>query len=535
MAVGKPYAPVYVDPQGNLFVTTTAYGQYNQGGIIEISPSPHGKFTATALYNFCSPIGFCSDGNYAMADLIPDAQGNLYAPRCWAASAIKGTIYKLVPDGQASQHSVLYSFCTHDTCDDGRWAQRGALTMDSAGNLFGTTKWGGIHHNDPVTSGGGPCSNSTARTRRFTISAPGTNCSDGQEPTGGLVMTPRQPFRYNQLWRPTIKKESRGAGTIFELTPVRAHGTRALALVCPCCSRPDGRNPRRPTKPSCARCIPSAPKAVAPTAANRPRAWWRTAPAISTARRCSAATPASGVAFELIPNARKTKYKYKRLYSFCAQANCADGNDPDASLIIDASGGLYGTTMAGGASDGGVVFELKPKRGKWTYTVLIPSALPPIAPTAVRRKQAFPTRERNRERRMTARRRSTARRSRAGANKQGVAFKLTPGAPLWTEQVLYAFCAVSACADGASPAAGLTVDGSGHLFGTTYYGGSANMGTVFELSGGSEFVLHSFCTSSNCADGAFSSGPPCISTLWEILPAQPSAAEGRASIASTSE
>src|ERR1700743_1140196 len=57
-----------------------------------------------------------------------------------------------------------------------------------------------------------------------------------------------------------------------------------------------------------------------------------------------------GVAFELMPNARKTKYKYKRLYSFCAQASCADGNDPDASLIIDTSGNLYGTTMAGGAN-----------------------------------------------------------------------------------------------------------------------------------------------------------------------------------------
>jgi len=210
-----------------------------------------------------------------------------------------------------------------------------------------------------------------------------------------------------------------------------------------------------------------------------------------------------GVAFELIPNARKTKYKYKRLYSFCAQASCADGNDPDASLVIDAAGDLYGTTMAGGANDGGVVFELKPRRGTWTYTVLYSfcAAADCTDGRAPEASLSYAGKESGAPYDGSSPLYGTT--FQAGANKQGVAFKLTPGTPLWTEQVLYAFCAVSACADGASPAAGLTVDGSGHIFGTTYYGGSANMGTVFELSGGSEFVLHSFCTSSNCADGAF--------------------------------
>jgi uncharacterized repeat protein (TIGR03803 family) len=210
-----------------------------------------------------------------------------------------------------------------------------------------------------------------------------------------------------------------------------------------------------------------------------------------------------GVAFELTPNARKTKYKYKRLYSFCAQASCADGNDPDASLIIDASGNLYGTTMAGGANDGGVVFELKPGHGTWTYTVLYSfcasadcaDGREPQSSLSYVGKESGAPYDGSSPLYGTA--------SQAGANKQGVAFKLTPGAPLWTEQVLYAFCAVSGCTDGAGPVTGLTVDGSGHLFGTTYYGGDANMGTVFALSGGTLTVLHSFCASANCADGAF--------------------------------
>jgi uncharacterized repeat protein (TIGR03803 family) len=210
-----------------------------------------------------------------------------------------------------------------------------------------------------------------------------------------------------------------------------------------------------------------------------------------------------GVAFELVPNARRTKYKYKRLYSFCARSDCADGNDPDASLIIDASGNLYGTTMAGGANDGGVVFELKPKRGKWIYTVLYSfcTAADCTDGRAPEASLSYAGKESGAPYDGSSPLYGTA--FQAGANKQGVAFELTPGAPFWTEQVLYAFCAVSGCTDGASPATGLTVDGSGHLFGTTYYGGDANMGTVFELSGGTETVLHSFCTSANCADGAF--------------------------------
>jgi uncharacterized repeat protein (TIGR03803 family) len=218
---GKPYSPVYVDPQGNLFVTTTAGGQHNQGGIIELSPRPHGKFAATALYNFCSPIGSCTDGNYARSDLIPDAQGTLYGTTLWGGYGNQGTIYKLVPDGQASQQSVLYSFCTHETCDDGRWPSAGPLTMDTAGNLFGATEWGGIHHDSPVTSGGGTVFefNNGIRQTLYDFCAT-ADCSDGQYPTGGLVLDAQgNLFGTTSYGGLITNRESLGAGTIFELTP----------------------------------------------------------------------------------------------------------------------------------------------------------------------------------------------------------------------------------------------------------------------------------------------------------------------------
>jgi len=71
-----------------------------------------------------------------------------------------------------------------------------------------------------------------------------------------------------------------------------------------------------------------------------------------------------------------------------------------------------------------------------------------------------------------------------------------------TETVLYSFCTQSGCTDGHRPHAGLVLDKSGNLYGTTYQGGANGEGTVFEVSpSGAETVLHSFCTQPGCTDG----------------------------------
>ncbi|HET6276360.1 MAG TPA: choice-of-anchor tandem repeat GloVer-containing protein [Candidatus Cybelea sp.] len=94
----------------------------------------------------------------------------------------------------------------------------------------------------------------------------------------------------------------------------------------------------------------------------------------------------------------------------------------------------------------------------------------------------------------------------------GGVFKLTPSSSgHWNETILYAFCSRAHCKDGANPQAGLTFDSQGSLYGTTTYGGSANEGSVFKLtpskSGYRESVLYSFCQAANCADGANPTAP----------------------------
>jgi uncharacterized repeat protein (TIGR03803 family) len=84
-----------------------------------------------------------------------------------------------------------------------------------------------------------------------------------------------------------------------------------------------------------------------------------------------------------------------------------------------------------------------------------------------------------------------------GAYNYGIAFELTPGHKGWAESVLYSFGATQD--DGTNPQAGLTLDASGDLYGTTVNGGAYRYGTAFELTSGSngwaETVLHSFCGS----------------------------------------
>jgi uncharacterized repeat protein (TIGR03803 family) len=57
--------------------------------------------------------------------------------------------------------------------------------------------------------------------------------------------------------------------------------------------------------------------------------------------------------------------------------------------------------------------------------------------------------------------------------------------------------------------AGLIADGKGNLYGTTNYGGTLNSGTAFEVTPeGGEIVLYSFCSMPNCSDGAYPQAPP---------------------------
>jgi hypothetical protein len=196
-----------------------------------------------------------------------------------------------------------------------------------------------------------------------------------------------------------------------------------------------------------------------------------------------------GTVFELTPPAKgKIAWTETVLYSFCAETNCTDGDTPLAGVIMDASGNLYSTTFLGGVHGGGTVFELTPPaKGEtaWTETVLYSFCAQGAGYcTDGTELSAGLIMDRSGNLYGTT--------GGGGAYKyNGTVFELTPpakGKIAWTETVLYSFCAQggAACTDGAGPFAGLIMDWSGNLYGTTYEGGANcqpnyGCGTVFEL------------------------------------------------------
>ena len=206
-----------------------------------------------------------------------------------------------------------------------------------------------------------------------------------------------------------------------------------------------------------------------------------------------------GVVYELTPEAG-SGWKEKIIHTFVGGS---DGRSPQAGLIIDEKGNLYGTTYQGGTGTNcgafacGTVFELSPKsNGAWTEKILYSfkggtsDGQNPSAPLVMDSAgNLYGT---------------TAFGGSAGSVSSGTVFEVGPnGSGKNTETVLHIFS--SSGTDGINPFAGLVLDSKGNLYGTTNSGGTNGAGTVFELSPGSkgkwtETVLHSFGAS---GDGQF--------------------------------
>jgi uncharacterized repeat protein (TIGR03803 family) len=195
----------------------------------------------------------------------------------------------------------------------------------------------------------------------------------------------------------------------------------------------------------------------------------------------------SGVVFKLTYGHRENNERV--LYSFCAQANCADGSNPRSTPIFDKRGAFYGTTLYGGSKNGGVVFKLTPSSSGYTESVLhafsgTDGLYPEAGVVADASGALYGT---------------TASGGMTGCDTGcGVVYKLTPSSSGYTESVLHEFGSGS---DGTDPYAGLVMDKHGNLFGVTAMGGGTGCGgygcgVVFELKRTgttySESVLHAF-------------------------------------------
>jgi uncharacterized repeat protein (TIGR03803 family) len=147
-----------------------------------------------------------------------------------------------------------------------------------------------------------------------------------------------------------------------------------------------------------------------------------------------------------------------------------DGFSPNAPLIADAKGNLYGTTATGGEHGWGIVFKLAPPSapgGTWTENVLYSftggsdGGFPSPGQLLLKGGSLYGTA------------------AQGGANGVGVVFELSPGKP-WVETVLYSF--TTSAGYGFTPSSGLTQGSKGTFYGTTFKGGAHKQGVVYRLS-----------------------------------------------------
>jgi uncharacterized repeat protein (TIGR03803 family) len=176
-----------------------------------------------------------------------------------------------------------------------------------------------------------------------------------------------------------------------------------------------------------------------------------------------------GTVFELSPSG--SGWTEKVIYKFQGPS---DGENPDAGVVIDAAGNLYGNTYQGGPGGGGTVWELSPSGSNWNFTLLYRV---PVSGYAVGRV----ARDSNGNLYQAL--------QGGGTYNTGQVFELTPSNGNWLFTDLHDFTGGT---DGANPIGGVVLDSSGNIYGTALFGG----------------------TNSNCGSGGTSG----CGNVWEITP-----------------
>ena len=214
-----PYAGMVMDNAGNLYGTTFAGGaiirecEFTCGTVFELSPSSGGKWKESIIHYFSGP----PDGHWPQAGLTLDSLGNVYGTTPAGGSGRYGTVFKLSPNASGGwTETTLYNF--NDGANGGE--PFADLRFDSAGNLYGTTFAGAKGTCDYFgTIGCGTIFKLTPSSggdwTLSTVHAFGSNLSDGGNPQSGVYVDSS-----GDLFTMTIDGPGSATyGTIVEIKP----------------------------------------------------------------------------------------------------------------------------------------------------------------------------------------------------------------------------------------------------------------------------------------------------------------------------
>jgi uncharacterized repeat protein (TIGR03803 family) len=237
----NPQAIVF-DASGNLFGTTGGPGQLgggcigtNCGTVFELSPKAGGGWTEAIAYTFscCSTNGWNPNSGLAF-----DSSGNLYGVTFWGGGtscggdppAGCGTVFELSPNGTGGwTETILHSFAGGNETDGE--SPNGALILDQAGNLYGTTARGGTGSCGPVMGNMGGCgtvfevspNGRGGWTESVLYSFQGGSVLggsiDGGDPLAGLIFDHSGNVYGTTGSGGSCSAGTQGCGTVFELSP----------------------------------------------------------------------------------------------------------------------------------------------------------------------------------------------------------------------------------------------------------------------------------------------------------------------------
>ncbi len=340
--------------------------------------------------------------------------------------------------GTGSASAVTYKTLHAFTGPDGEDPYfDNALVFDQAGNLYGTTlgggtyNWGTVYRLSPRPDG----------TWVQTVLCNFTGDLDGGEPSAEVVFDVA-----GNLYGTTGSGIMGGSGVVFELSP-----------------NPDGTW----TESVLHRFLPGG------------EALPHAAPVLDAAGNLYGTTTDVSSVYKLAHNADGT-WTYSVLHVF---DQTGDGDSPWGGLIFDRDGNLYGTTGGGGAYNSGTVFKMTPNSdGTWTERIIYqfrPKDGSPIVHLVFdQASNLYGTTP-----------------GWGTPSDAGTVFELIANSNgSWTKHVLHFF---TGGMDGGEPVAGLIIDQKGTLYGTAEVGGAHSYGVVFKLmrttaGGWAEKVLWSF-------------------------------------------
>jgi uncharacterized repeat protein (TIGR03803 family) len=317
-----------VEHNGKLFGTTYAGGSNcsNGGcGTTFVMENFHGRLAEAPIYHFCSTgnAATCPDGAFPGAGLVEDSAGNLYGTTdagglpCDNPYSSCGVVFELSASGGTWIETVLHSF---NGVDGERPA--GQLVFDSAGNLYGTTVYGGAYGAGNVfelSLSGGIWIEKTLHDFNPAI-------GDGAEPLSGVVLDSTGNLYGTTATGGPVNRacgfdQYYGCGTVLELSP-NADGTWAENII-----HSFGTNQRFP---------------IATLIFDNAGNLYGTSSGLGLF---------NGAAFRLSPGANGW-------HDDAVIFNGSDGASPEASLTIE-HGAFYGTTTNGGKSGYGVLFKFQ--------------------------------------------------------------------------------------------------------------------------------------------------------------------------------